>query len=313
MSVQEQPLMSAQPPLTSLTAPEDVTRRTAHIQIEFSRLGNSKKVKNSLVTVDADKDLIRVNKKLLDSPELDLIRQADAELMQYVNNICLPFAKGVRLVPLVMVEDVTKKIRTHEAKRRLLVDSFMAVYQTDKQRAQLRLAALYNPADYPSADKVRAKFTFDWKFLSFGPPGNLAEVAPEIYAQEREKAAREMSTAVQEITTVMRTTVGAMIFRLKDSLTPKEDGKQRKLYDSAVESLQQFLSTFNLRNVVNDRELAAQVERARGVLSGVSVEALKTTDGLRETVRKSMEEIGSQIEQMVGTPIRKIRREALPE
>jgi hypothetical protein len=313
MSLQEQPLMSAQPPLTSLAAGEDVTRRTAHIQIEFSRLGNSKKVKNSLVTVDADKDLIRVNKKLLDSPELDLIRQADADLMSYINGICLPFAKGVRLVPLVMVEDVTRKIRTHEAKRKLLVDGFMAVYETDKRRAEFRLAALYNPADYPSAEKVRAKFTFDWKFLSFGPPGSLKEVAPEIYAQEREKAAREMSTAVSEITTIMRTTVGQMMFRLQESLTPREDGKQRKLYDSALESLQQFLSTFNLRNVVDDRALAVQVKQAQELLSGVSIEALRTTDSLRDSVRISLEQIGGQIEQLVGTPIRKIRKEALPE
>jgi len=303
--------MSLQPPVTSLAAGEDVTRRTAHIQIEFSRLGNSKKVKNSLVTVDADKDLIRVNKKLLDSPELDLIRQADAELMQYVNNICLPFAKGVRLVPLVMVEDVTRKIRTHEAKRRMLVDAFMAVYETDKKRAEYRLSSLYNPADYPSSDKVRAKFTFDWKFLSFGPPGNLAEVAPEIYAQEREKAAREMSNAVSEITQVMRETVATMVFRLQDSLTPRDDGKQRKLYDSAVESLQQFLSTFSLRNVVGDRQLAEEVKKAQAVLSGVSIEALRSTDSLRDRVRVSLGEIGESIEKLTGTPLRKIRKEML--
>src|SRR5258707_15674842 len=140
MSTQELPLMSTQPPpVPNLAGAEDVTRRTAHIQIEFSRLGNSKKVKNSLVTVDADKDLIRVNKQLLDSPELDLIRQADSELMNYINNICLPFAKGVRLVPLVMVEEVTKKIRIHESRRRLLVDGFMNVYEIKKQRAQYRL------------------------------------------------------------------------------------------------------------------------------------------------------------------------------
>jgi hypothetical protein len=305
--------MSTQPQFQPDTSGEDLSRRTFHIQIEFSRLGNSKKVNNSQVTVDADKDLIRVNKKLLDSPELDLIRQADSELMNYLSSTCLPFAKGVRLIPRIMQADVTKKLREHATKRELLIDGFMRVYDIEKQRAEYRLAGLYNAADYPPAAQVRNKFSFNWRFITFGPPAELASIDRTAYEEEREKAEKEMSTAVQEITTVMRTTVAQMMFRLQESLTPKEDGKQRKLYDSAVESLQQFLSTFNLRNVVNDRELAAQVERARAVLSGVSVEALKTTDGLRETVRKSMEEIGGQIETLVGSPIRKIRKEALPE
>jgi hypothetical protein len=305
--------MSPQPQFQPDTTGEDLARRTFHIQIEFSRLGNSKKVNNSQVTVDADKDLIRVNKKLLDSPELDLIRQSDSELMNYLSGTCLPFAKGVRLIPRVMQADVTRKLREHATKRELLIDGFMGVYEIEKKRAEYRLNALFDPADYPSPEKVRAKFGFNWKFVTFGPPAELAAIDRTAYEEEREKAAREMSTAVQEITTVMRTTVAQMMFRLQESLTPKEDGKPRKLYDSAVESLQQFLSTFDLRNVVNDRELAAQVQKARALLGGVSVEALRTTDSLRETVRISMEEIGTQIEKMVGAPIRKIRKEALPE
>jgi hypothetical protein len=40
------------------------------VAVTIGRLGNSRKISSSRVEVDADRDLIKVGKTLLDSPEL---------------------------------------------------------------------------------------------------------------------------------------------------------------------------------------------------------------------------------------------------
>ena len=54
----------------------NLARETVCIAVSFGLLGNSRKVANSAVEVDADKNLIKVSKTLLESKELDAIRKA---------------------------------------------------------------------------------------------------------------------------------------------------------------------------------------------------------------------------------------------
>ena len=67
------PILEIQEPGT------DLARKTVFIKLHLGLLGNSRKVSSSQVEVDADKELIRVAKTLLDSPELQAIRTLDGE------------------------------------------------------------------------------------------------------------------------------------------------------------------------------------------------------------------------------------------
>jgi hypothetical protein len=52
------------------------------VAVTIGRLGNSRKISSSQVEVDADKDLIRVGKTLLDSPELRDVQSFDGQIRQ---------------------------------------------------------------------------------------------------------------------------------------------------------------------------------------------------------------------------------------
>jgi len=62
------PILEIQDPGT------DLARKAVFIELHLALLGNSRKVSLSQVEVDADKDLIRLAKTLLDLPELQAIR-----------------------------------------------------------------------------------------------------------------------------------------------------------------------------------------------------------------------------------------------
>lgn len=306
--------MSSQPPILPTSTGDDISSKALHLKLEFHKLGNSRKVKTSQISVNGetednktDKSLVRVSKKLLDSPELKAIGSADSELKSYLQLMVLPFDTGVRLVPFKAVEEVTKKLRIHARKRELLVDAFIGVYQQEIERARTRLGPLFSELDYPSTETVKAEFSFAYQFINYGAPTELQRINPDIFEEEREKAAVALREATEEIKAMMRATVAGLVEKLTEALTPAEGGKKKKLYDTTVTNLQDWLKTFDLRNVTDDRELARIVQRAKDVISGVDMERIRNSETFKMSVRQDMEEVGKLLKPLVTSNVRKLR------
>lgn len=295
---------------------EDLANKTVCLKVRFGMFGNVRKVSNSQVQVDADKQLIKVNKILLDSDELEAVRKADAQVRQYVQTAALPiyYDIGIVLLPLGMVDQVVKELKRYRQEREELVQKFLLKYPELCRNAQLRLRGLHNPMDYPSKREVEKKFYFSWKFISFGTPGQLQRISATLFEEEREKANKEWNEAVKEITVGMRVALAELVSHLTERLQTitAEDGAQKpkRIHETAVTKLQEFLNNFNLRNVTDDEDLREEVERLKGIMGGVSVEALRTTDTLRDSIRTQLTKVGKTLESMIGdAPIRKIKLE----
>ncbi len=197
-----------------IIAPDrDLSQTTVCLRVQFGSLGNSRKVSSASVNVDADKNLIRVTKRILDARELQAIRRFDYELRHYLYQICLPYDVGIHLIPYEAVETVEAKLLQARDERPALVEQFLRVYPSLCRQISMRLRTLYNPADYPPVDYVRSKFTLDWTYLRFGVPDELREVSPRIFAIERNKAAQRLAEASAEIQQVLRTTLAQMVER----------------------------------------------------------------------------------------------------
>lgn len=287
----------------------NLARETVCIAVSFGLLGNSRKVANSAVEVDADKSLIKVSKTLLESKELDAIRKADGELRRYLYDMCLPFDIGIYLLPVKLIPMVDTKLREYQTGRQGLVDTFLAAYPDLCKVASENLRSLYNPRDYPSETVVRSKFSFQWRYISFGTPEALRAISESMFASEREKAAQRMEEASAEITAVMRATLAELVSHLKERLTPGPDGKAKVLRDTAVTNLTDFLKTFDLRNVTNDEALAKTVADCKRILSDVpDVDVLRNVKSYRERVQADMTAVSAELDKLVAEkPTRKFR------
>jgi hypothetical protein len=287
---------------------ENLARETVCVTVSFGLLGNSRKVSNSAVEVDADKSLIKVHKTLLESKELDAIRKADGELRRYLYDICLPFDVGIYLLPVKLIQTVDTKLRTYQMERETLVDTFMTAYPRLCETAAVQLRGLFNPRDYPSERIVRSKFDFEWRYVSFGTPDALRGISSGLFNEERDKAARRMEQASDEITAVMRATMAELVSHLRDRLTPGADGKAKILRDTAVTNLTEFLGTFSLRNVTNDADLARTVADCSRILSGLDMEVLRNVSSFRSKVQADMTAVSQELDKLVSEkPSRKFR------
>ena len=278
----------------------NLVAKTVFLKTRFGAIGNSRKVSGSdVLETDADLALLKVSKQLLDSPELEAIKKADGKMRAWLYNTCLPYDMGIQLLPIGLIETAQAKMTEYRTERATLVDAFIASYDAQRQNAAKHLGTLYNEADYPSVDAIKAKFVFEWQYVSFGVPGHLKSISAALFEAEKEKQAQQMQAATEEITAIMRQSLYDMVEHLQARLTPGDDGRPRILRESAVANLQEFLTTFELRNVTNDKELAAQVAKARALLSGTNATAIRNSDILKAKILSGMDSIKDSLSAMV--------------
>ena len=277
----------------------DLARKTVCIKVRLSRMGNTRQVSTSHIEADADKDLLRVSKHLVDSAELKAIGRFDGEIRRYLYNICLPFEIGIHLLPIAALEQVEQRLRQFAVDRAELVKAFLAAYPSLCVDAAKRLRGLYNPTDYPSGEDVAREFGFSWQYVSFGVPDQLKGISQEVWEQEREKAALRMAEASSEIQQVLRETMAKLIQHMADRLKTGGDDKPLRFKESTVSNLVEFLANFEFRNVTDDTELQGLVTEARGLLQGINADDLRTTGELRTKVQQGMAGIAAQLDTML--------------
>ena len=277
----------------------DLARKTVCIKVRLSTMGNTRKVSTSQIEADADKDLLRVSKHLLDSAELKAIGRFDGEIRRYLYNMCLPFEIGIHLLPIAALEAVEARLRQFAVDRAELVKSFLAAYPSVCQDAARRLRGLYNPADYPQVDEAAREFGFSWQYVSFGVPDQLKGISREVWEQEREKAAQRMAEASAEIQQVLRESMAELVTHMAERLKEGADGKPLKFKQSTVGNLVEFLENFSFRNVTDDQELQALVGQARDLLRGIHADDLRAAGDTRSRVQKGIESIATALDRLV--------------
>ena len=204
---------------------------------------------------------------------------------------------------------VEARLKQFAAKRPELVEAFVAVYPALCEQAPNRFRALHDPRDFLPLERVRAAFSFHWRYISFGVPEKLREVAPELWDEERNKVAQMMTQAAAEAQQVLRSAMAELVQHLADRLEDGPDGKPARFHKTTVSKLLEFLDTFEFRNVTDDAELERLVGQARSLLGGVTVKDLKSTAELREHVRAGMSGIAAKLDTLVIRGGRKFRFE----
>ncbi len=278
--------------------------------MSFGSMGNTRKAPREMLSTDADTALFKVNKTLLDSPELKDITRADAALRTYIYSLCHPLDCGIMVLERSLVDKVQKTLQEYSEYRKSLVEKFIAVYPLRVEETAKRLGSQANLHDYLSVDEVASKFTFDWQYLSFRVPDELKHT--ETYKAEQAKIVEKVNAVTDEITMVMRQNLLELVTHLKTALEPSEDGKTKRLHNTAITHVQEFLESFASRNITNDAELEKLVNDAKLLLhSGVDADTIKQDENFKATIHSGMETIANELTKLVEVvPSRKFRKRA---
>jgi hypothetical protein len=298
-----------------------VLKKTVCLELKTSVLGTLRKVSTDKVEVTpevdgdiakADKALLKVSKRIIDSPELTRIMSHINGVRLRMRQLAVPttiFRYGCYGMPVRLVDRVDEILGQAEREFNSLVSEFVAAYPRLISEAAERLGELYNPVDYPTPDQVRKKFTFTYSYSTFDVPSTLANISGALFEREREKAAAKWSEAGGEIRDALRAGFAGMVEHMCTILAPGEDGKPKTFKKSSVDGFKEFLSNFEGRNVTDDAELGRLVDQARRILDGATIESLRRDEPIRERLLASFEEVKASVAPMVIANRREIHFE----
>lgn len=279
------------------------------ISLSFARFGNSRQIKandgdNGVQCREIDPRVIRISKTLVDSPEIAAITKFDAGVREYVVSQSVPSfsLSGVFFLNKSIVADVDKKLTELAIQRSALIDAAADTLAQRIEETRLLLGPAFNSADYPTDAAFRDSYDISWSFLDLAVPESLKETNPEIYENEKIKAEHRLQNAQEQIKALLRQQFGEHIKKFVDRLEGKrENGKVKIFRDSMVENLNDFIGSFNARNLTGDNELADLVAEIRDVMDGVSADDLREVEELRDNVLAACKDVAARLEQLVAT------------
>ena len=280
----------------------ELTKTTFFFEIAFKSLGNERTaqgVEDDIKTT-ADKRLLKVKKQLFVSPEFKAIRSADARLKRSIDTMCVKGALlSVRTIPQFCAKAAFGMCVEYELLRTALVEKFAVVYPTLYANAKLQLGPLFRAEDYPTPENVKTAFGFTYAFVTFDVPEALKAIDGVLY--NKQVAGREaiMKTAAEEINKTRRAIFAALLGKLQDELSPGETGTTKKFHKSAITKLQKFVDEYDIMNVTNDAELAALKIQTSKLISGITVDNIKSSEEFKTTLHAQIAGIGDLLKPLI--------------
>lgn len=261
---------------------------------------NIRKADKNEIQTDTDKRYLKLSKMLIDSPEYEAVITFQAKIREWTEARSVPsfFKKGLCLFKLEMIETVDEYLRGAIEEQKILVENFLREYPKQQEIAISRLNGQYRATDYPSIEELRTRFGITWNWMKLGIPDNLPQ---QIFEAEKEKAEKMWNDAADQITMTLRESFKKLIDHAVDRLKVDSGGKKKIFRDSFLPNIQEFIETFNMRNLTNDNDLKNLIEKARSVLSNIGddTQALRNDKGLRNFTVNKFEEIKSVLDTMI--------------
>lgn len=303
--------MALHPP----TLATQLKQNTTACRVSFNWLGTRKTLDASqrakaAETFGADKNYLSASQKLFNTkhPLYAKLTSIKNDIVGYWKGSTLPYTEdGVRLINRDKVENFSTTMQ--EWKERF--DE--AVFQLDlnlyelKAEAKNRLGDLYNDANYP--DSVKSLFKVEWDFPSIDPPNYLAELAPAVYEQEKERVQARLNEAIALAESAFLQEFSELVKALHERLTPSADGQKKIFRDSAVENLTDFFSKFKALNIGSNADLDKLVNEAGELVKGIAPQELRDSKLLRQDIAKGLADLTGKLEPLlVNQPRRKIIR-----
>jgi hypothetical protein len=253
------------------------------------------------VTEEVKNGLIGGDKQLWTSKEYDelatFIQKRRNEFASFgIPHVKFQAAHVVDITRIPEIEELAEKTETDLAE---FVAKLIAVYPDQITPEATKLGPLHNPRDYPPVESLKGMFKFDFDWLSFGVPDELKQFDKRIYEKAKKKAEETWREVQANGVLLLRETISELVAGLVDTLTPKDGGEKKKFYASSVTKITDFLDTFSRRNICNDSELDAEVEKMRKLVSGIDLKAMSSDTRLRESVKADMAKVKDNLSSMV--------------
>jgi hypothetical protein len=240
----------------------------------------------------------RYNKQLLmGAGKLEDLRTLAGQIRQHFYKITLPWSdEGFRLLPSHFLFDLTARMREFEAGFSSGVDQFLGVYPDYIREARAELGSLFREADYPSADKLREKFSVRLEILPV-PTGDDFRVT--MSQEEQARIAREIDANVRQSLTRGTEDLWKRLRDVVSHMVDKLNEPETRFHATLVTNISDLVSLLPQLNVNQDPDLERFAAQIRDSLCNYTAQDLKKHNILRATTAAEAAGIVAQMDEVL--------------
>jgi hypothetical protein len=213
----------------------------------------------------------------------------------------LPWSDGgSRLLPMKNFFDYKATLNDLETQFNEAVEAFLTDYPTLVSAAAFQLGDLFDPEEYPNAERLRDKFRFRFVFLPVPEVGDFRidineQHKEELKAQYESFYENKLSEAMQDAWARLHECLSKMSEKLANAPSPRmtKDGEvyTQIFRDSLVTNAVELCELLTKLNVTNDAKLENARKTLESLIVGVSPKDLREDEHMRLDVKSKVDEI----------------------
>ena len=240
----------------------------------------------------ASKELTNVTKKLIDCEELSAVVKFGANARNIHYSMTMPWSDmGQRIVT------TQQYFKYHEVMTELqqefdrLAQAFLEVYDYEVTEMQLKLGDMWNRDEYPTADAIRDRFRMR---ISYMPLPDAGDWRIDIQNEAQQQLTQQYE---QYYNNQIQSAMNDLWHKLHDNLTTlvrqldyDADGKRNRVYDTVFDRAHELVEMLSTCNVTGDSQMEAMRQRLDTALYGLTADAVKRDDTLRDTAREKVKD-----------------------
>lgn len=287
-------------PDTEADAHKVVKDRTICVALNLKKMGTKRKVDSATTAIETetDRNLLLLNKLILDSPELEAIVVIDAHIRAAVKKKALTVEmplRGCYLLPKTLVPLLDEQLVEFKAQREKLVATYVVAYPGRMAEAEQRLGKLFNAMDYLPVEKVSGAFRMEW---SYPEPVRIAatlkDISTHIFNREIGKMGERCQEMLVQVESGLIDYMQDFVDKLIDSLSIKDDGKPKIFKGSTVKNFVEFLTQLPQMNITNNEKLTELGEKAKAIMDGVDPKILRKDLTVRQALQDKLKSLKEQ-------------------
>ena len=190
----------------------------------------------------------------------------------------------------MLLLDYTAAMGKFQLEFKVLVDAFLAKYDTLVAAAAFQLGTLFDRDEYMSSEKVARRFAMEFTYSPLPSAGDFrldieAEVQRDLVQQYEERSNRMLGQANQEAWTRLHD----VLTKISDRLIVDEDGVKNKFHDTLVSNAEDLCDLLRALNVTGDADLERARKKLQEALSGVTPKELRDELSTRLDVKRQVD------------------------
>jgi hypothetical protein len=288
------------------TKQNSITTRAMLVSLNIQQWMGSKhdkKVSEEVaVAHQSDVSMGRFQKLLVAKEALEKLRGITSAARHEHYSRTLPWQDGgARILSSKGYFDYAEKMRDYSAQWDAAVAEFVREYPNMVQDARRRLNGLFKDEDYPTVQRMRRKFSFQFNVL---PMPSAKDFRVELGDEETARVRSEIEQSVNESIRAAMANVWArlheVVARMKERLSAysvAQNGTISHAFrDSIVGNIRELLDTLPTLNITEDDNLKQLAQRVEQELCTHTPDELRESEAARKQTAQAAEQILSSME-----------------